>query len=145
MRSAAHTFKGLWDSDILDATTGLFIAYIIEERMSSFRDRWMAEVQIESIKQWESKKTLDSVMSDNYGGCLELFKQHNFVYESSWTSYGNPRDIHCALLCKTFFSIIQTVLLRNCCASKMNIISTCHFNFFIKQKHYRNKRIHKRG
>lgn len=92
VRLAADTFKALWDADTLDSITGLFIAYIIEERMSSFGDRWMAEGQIESIKQWESKNTLDSTLSENYGSCLELFKQHNLVYESSWTSYGNPRE-----------------------------------------------------
>ena len=64
----------------------------MEEKISSFGDRWMAEGQIENIKKWESKNSLDSMLSDNYGGCLEQFKQHHLVYESSWTSYGNPRE-----------------------------------------------------
>ena len=92
VRLAADTFRGLWDSSVLDSTTGLFIAYIMEEKISSFGDRWMAEGQIENIKKWESKNSLDSMLSDNYGGCLEQFKQHHLVYESSWTSYGNPRE-----------------------------------------------------
>lgn len=33
-----------------------------------------------------------STLSENYGSCLELFKQNDLVYESSWTSYGNPRE-----------------------------------------------------
>ncbi len=89
---AADTFKALWESDTLDPVTRLFIAYIIDERMHSFGDRWMADGQIESINQWESKNTLDSALSNNYGSCLEFFIQNDLVYESSWTSYGNPRE-----------------------------------------------------
>ncbi|MDD4773316.1 MAG: hypothetical protein PHZ09_06885 [Eubacteriales bacterium] len=70
----------------------MFIAYIVEELMTSFGARWMADAQIESIKKWESRNSLDSELSENYGSSLELFVQNNLVYESSWTSYGNPRE-----------------------------------------------------
>lgn len=89
---AVETFKRIWDSNDLDSTMGLFIAYIVDERMRSFGDRWMAEGQVESIKQWESKNTLDSTLSSNYGSCLEFFVQNDLVYASSWTSYGNTRE-----------------------------------------------------
>lgn len=52
----------------------------------------MADMQVESIKQWEDKNTLDSSLSKSYGSCLEFFVQNNLVYESDWTSYGNPRE-----------------------------------------------------
>lgn len=106
VRLASDIFKKLWNSSVLDSSTILFIAYIIEERMSSFGDRWMAEMQIKSIKQWESKHTLDPVLSDNYGSCLELLKQNNLVYESSWTSYGNPREY-------TLYSSLQNLLFNH--------------------------------
>ena len=92
IKLASDTFKKLWKSIIADPTITLFVAYIIEEKMISFGDRWMADNQIKNIQQWESKQTLDSTLSENYGSCLELFKQNDFVYESSWTSYGNPRE-----------------------------------------------------
>ena len=60
--------------------------------MREFGDRWMAEGEIENIRQWESKNTLDSTLSNNYGSCLEFFVQNELVYASSWTSYGNPRE-----------------------------------------------------
>lgn len=41
--------------------------------MRSFGDRWMADEQIESIKQWEDKNSLDSTLSSNYGSCLVFF------------------------------------------------------------------------
>lgn len=89
---AVNTFKTIWDSDTIDSTTGLFIAYIVDERMRSFGDRWMADEQIESIKQWEDKNSLDSTLSNNYGSCLEFFVQNDLVYASSWTSHGNTRQ-----------------------------------------------------
>ena len=89
---ASDTFNRLWEKQQLDETVKLFISYIVDEKMSTLGDRWMATAQTESIKQWEGKYSLDSTLSDNYGGCLELFKQYELVYESSWTSYGNPRE-----------------------------------------------------
>ena len=102
---AVDTFKTIWDSGTLDNTMGLFIAYIVDERMRAFGDRWMAEGQIESIKQWESKYTLDSILSSNYGSCLKFFVQNKFVYASSWTSYGNTREYSlCPSLRKYLFN-----------------------------------------
>ena len=89
---AVDTFKTIWTSESLDPALTLFVAYIVDERMRAFGDRWMAEGQIETIKQWEEKNTLDSVLSNNYGSCLEFFVQNSLVYASSWTSHGNPRE-----------------------------------------------------
>ena len=103
---AVNTFQKIWSDDTLDINIRLFIAYIVEERMRAFGDRWMAEGEIENIRQWESKNTLDSTLSNNYGSCLEFFVQNELVYASSWTSYGNPREY-------TLFPSLQE-LLFNC-------------------------------
>ncbi len=89
---AANAFKTIWASDTIDHITGLFIAYIVDERMRTFGDRWKADGQIASIKQWESKNTLDDTLSKNYGTCLEFFVQNNLVYASEWTGPGNVRQ-----------------------------------------------------
>lgn len=89
---AVNTFKSIWDSDTLDSTKGLFVAYIVDESMRTFGDRWMAEVQVENIRKWESKYVLDSDLSSNYGSCLEFFVQNDLVYASDWTSHGNARE-----------------------------------------------------
>jgi len=91
-RSAADTFKALWASNTWHSIMGLFVAYIVDEGMYTFGNRWMAETQIEDIKQWESKNSLDSMLSNNYGKCLEVFIQNDLIYESNWTSYGNPKE-----------------------------------------------------
>ena len=88
------TFNTMWESEAFDDAGKLFISYIIDERITAFGDRWMAESQIKNIKVWESKQDLDSTLSANYGSCLNVFIEHKLVYESSWTSYGNPRE-HC--------------------------------------------------
>lgn len=103
---AVNIFKKIWSDDTLDINIRLFIAYIVEERIRAFGDRWMAEGEIENIRQWESKNTLDSTLSNNYGSCLEFFVQNELVYASSWTSYGNPREY-------TLFPSLQE-LLFNC-------------------------------
>ena len=103
---AVNIFKKIWSDDTLDINIRLFIAYIVEERMREFADRWMAEGEIENIRQWESKNTLDSTLSRNYGSCLEFFIQNELVYASSWSSYGNPREY-------TLFPSLQE-LLFNC-------------------------------
>lgn len=89
---AADTFNVLWESNTLDAVTKLFFAYIVDEKMCSFGDRWMADGQIKNIIQWESKNSLDSTLSSNYGSCLQFLIRNDLVYESDWTSYGNPRE-----------------------------------------------------
>ena len=105
IKLASDTFSKLWGGGSLDATVKLFVAYIVDEKMCSFGDRWMASGQIESIKQWEEKNTLFTPLGDNYGSCLELFKQNDLVYESSWTSYGNPREYTlCPSLKKMLFT-----------------------------------------
>lgn len=91
-KKSADTFKILWDSNSLDEILVLFIAYIVEERIYRFGDRWMSEGQIENIKNWESKNVLYSTLSNNYGSSLQFFIQNKFVYAISWTSYGNPRE-----------------------------------------------------
>ncbi len=84
-------FVQMWEAGKFDDTVKLFVAYIVDEKVTSFGDRWMAEAQIEDIKAWEDKYSLNDLLSQNYGACLNLFIQNHFVYESDWTSYGNPR------------------------------------------------------
>lgn len=99
------TFNIMWESGVFDDVRKLFISYIIDERITSFGNRWMAESQIEHIKSWESKHDLDCTLSSNYGSALDIFIEHNLVYESSWTSYGNPREYSlCASLKIYLFS-----------------------------------------
>lgn len=108
---SVDTFKEIWKSDVFNSATRLFVAYIIDEKMRSFGNRWMAEAQIEDIKLWENKNQLDSELSSNYGSCLELFVQHDLVYESSWTSYGNPRQYSlCPSLQEFLFNCPKEVL-----------------------------------
>lgn len=102
---AINSFKYLWEAGSIDDTVLLFIAYIIDEKMCSFGDRWMSDMQIESIKSWEDENSLDSTLSDHYGSCLQFMIQNDLVYESDWTRYNNPREYSlCTSLEKFLFN-----------------------------------------
>lgn len=92
VKKAADTFVELWEKKSFDKKLLLFLSYVIDERMTTFGDRWMSEGQVSNIKQWEKANCLEPVLSNNYGSCLEFFKQNDLVYASGWTSYGNPRE-----------------------------------------------------
>jgi len=92
IRLSSDKFQELWRSDDLPEYIKLFVAYIIEKRMGSFGARWMEAMQIEDIIEWERENALNSELSDNYSRCLEFFIRNSLVKESSWTSYGNPRE-----------------------------------------------------
>lgn len=92
IRKSIDIFKSLWNSGSLDDILKLFIAYIVDEKITSFGDRWKMDKQINDIKNWEVKNTLSASLSENYESCLQFMIQNNLVYETSWTSYGNPRE-----------------------------------------------------
>lgn len=91
-RLSSETFKTAWITGELTDELKLFIAYIIDERMMKFGDRWMQEQQEAHIKMWENRNNLNDILSSYYGSCLSWFKEKQLVYESDWTSYGNPRE-----------------------------------------------------
>lgn len=95
---------------------------IFKTLIESFGDRWMAEGQIRNIQQWEIKHSLDSTLSSNYGTSLQFLIQNNLVHESSWTSYGNPRE----------YSLYPSIrnLLFNCPKGIQEALQA------IKDKHY---------
>lgn len=87
---AIETFKTLWNSSTRDPVFELFIAYIVDKKVSSFGTRWMADGQIECIKQWDY--ILGPVVSEQYETCLDCLVVNDMVYASDWTSYGNARE-----------------------------------------------------
>jgi hypothetical protein len=100
------TFKKMWKDDNIDDSVKLFVAYIVDEKMKDFGDRWMQNGQIEDIKQWEEKYSIESILSSDYGKCLSIFIQNNLVYASEWTGYGNARAY---TLCKSLKEFLFTV------------------------------------
>lgn len=100
----SHAFLQLWESGQLDDTIKLFLAYIIDEHTMTLGDRWLAEHQERHIKEWEEKYSLESIVSNHYVSCLNLFIKHHFVHECEWTRDNNPRKYKlCASLEELFF------------------------------------------
>ena len=90
--SSQTILQQMFKSRQLDDVDMLFVAYIIDEKMDTFGDRWQAEAQIADIKEWEAKNSLDSTLSENYSKSLSLFIQNRLVYESARTRYGNAKE-----------------------------------------------------
>ncbi len=88
---SSDKFLKMWENDEFDDYEKLFIAYIVDEKMSKLGDRWMANSQISDIQNWEQKCEIKGVVSTNYGRLLEKFIQNKFVYAVEWTDHGNVR------------------------------------------------------
>lgn len=115
-------FNKIWDEHGFDDHIKLFISYIVDEKIDVFGDRWMAAGQIEDIKKWEEKHSLDSTLSSNYGSCLNLFIHNRFVYESDWTSHGNAREYTlCGSLRDLLFNASEDLI------DELEIIKTVHY------------------
>ena len=89
---AADIFVDIWKSGKINDLIKLFIAYVVDERVQYYGSRWKAEEQVRNIIEWETKTSLDSTLSNNYGAALEFFIHNGLVYEVAWTSFGNPKE-----------------------------------------------------
>ncbi len=99
---SANNFLQMWKDNSFDDVLKLFIAYIVDEKVDTLGARWMADAEIEDIKNWEGKKQIEPILSKNYGKCLALFIHNRYVYESDWTSYGNARAFTLCVSLKEF-------------------------------------------
>lgn len=104
---SSEIFLELWNNDKMDDCLKLFVAYIVDERITFFGDRWMKDEQIKSISSWESKNSIINILSENYSSCLSYFIREDFVYPSSWTEYGNVRGY-------TLNNSLVSLFLENC-------------------------------
>lgn len=91
-KPSKQSFISMWGSKACTDSIKLFVSYMKDENMLSFGDRWLAEAQVQDIKQWEQKNSLYSNLSANYGSVLQYFINEKYVYPSSYTSFGNPRE-----------------------------------------------------
>lgn len=89
---SSKRFIDLWNSGAFTDEDKLFVAYIIQNRATTFGARWMEEGQIKSIQQWEVNNCLDGSVASTYSAHLNQFIENRFVYESDWTDHGNARE-----------------------------------------------------
>ena len=89
---SSERFLTMWANGSFTDEAKLFVAYIIQNRVTTLGARWMAQGVEDSIHQWELNNCLDISVSSTYSTHLNQFIDNHFVYESSWTSYGNARE-----------------------------------------------------
>lgn len=130
VRLASDIFKRLWNSSVLDSSTVLFIAYIIEERMSSFGDRWMAKMQIKTLNSGRVNIHLIRCCQIIMIAAWSCLSRITLYMKAVGQVMGILENTLYTLLCKISFSTILMNLSRNCSGSKPSIILTCHFSNF---------------
>lgn len=59
-KPSKQVFLRLWAADKCADEIKLFLSYVMEEKIVAFGARWMAEMQIQDIRQWESKNSLQN-------------------------------------------------------------------------------------
>jgi len=70
----------------------LLINYMIDLGKTTLGDRWMAEGEIQNIRNWEEVNELNDYLSSNYDTAMNKLKLRNFLDIYSKTSHGNPRE-----------------------------------------------------
>lgn len=89
---AVDTFEDLWRKGALNLPVELLFLYIIEEKIDFLGDAWMKRQQITHIQEWESKNTLNEILSSHYDDCLSFFIEKKFVSANARTSHGNVKE-----------------------------------------------------
>ncbi|MCI6478904.1 MAG: toll/interleukin-1 receptor domain-containing protein [Candidatus Treponema excrementipullorum] len=88
----SNKFINLWQRNIFSNEMKLFLLYTIENKISKLGDRWKADYEINSLNEWVNNNSLPVTVANDYGIYLNSLIANNLVYESEWTSYGNPRE-----------------------------------------------------
>lgn len=91
----ATAYSGLYSNIMQNKLTPeemLLIKYMIDTSRVTLGDRWLAEQEIQRIREWENVSSLDSFLSHNYSQALSRFNLRKYLEIRSTTSYGNPRE-----------------------------------------------------
>ncbi len=88
----SNKFISLWERNIFSDEFKLFLLYIIENKISKLGDRWKANYEINSLTVWVNENSFPLSIAKKYGEYLNVLIINKLVYESEWTSYGNPRE-----------------------------------------------------
>lgn len=123
-RISAIKFQELWSS--MRDCDKLLAAYISDEKVSKLGMRWMANEQIEKIREWEDKKKAGSLLSNSYEDAMQFFIAEGFVYESGWTEYNSPKEY-------TLYKSLKEFLWRKIDNYYAEIREFMNCNFFVSE------------
>jgi hypothetical protein len=103
---SSQIFEDMWRNDILTPVLKLFTAYLIDEHVTELTNKSQNDPQLQNIIAWEKKNGLRNILSENYQKCLDIFEEHNIIYESEWSIHGVPRKYN---LNKSFIEHIFSI------------------------------------
>ena len=88
---SSQIFEDMWQGGYLTPALKLFTAYLIDEHITELTNKSQNDQLLQSIVSWEMKNGLKNIVSENYKKCLDIFEEHNIIYESEWSIHGVPR------------------------------------------------------
>lgn len=88
-----RTLNDRFLNDELSHSQMMLLNYIECTKEVTFGVRWMANEQIEKIKEWENKVPVSNILSSDYEGALNFLKEHGYVDVLEVTAYENPRKL----------------------------------------------------
>lgn len=97
-------FLKMWAEGVFTDEDKLFIAYIVQNRVTTLGARWKETEQIDSIRQWELNNLIDGSVASTYEAHLNQFVENRFVYASEWTGYNNVRQYS---ICPSLKKLLQ--------------------------------------
>lgn len=99
----ANKFINLWQRNVFNDEMKLFLLYIIDNKIFKLGNRWKADFEINSLSEWVNNNSLPITIPNNYNEYLNILILNKLVFESDWTSYGNPREY-------TLYNSLQNLL-----------------------------------
>lgn len=92
-RSSENVMDKIVQDPRLAETTALLIYYLLDTKVETLGDRWMADETKAAIKKWEDDNNIvNHKLSENYSTALWSLVVKDMVSATQYTSYGNPRQ-----------------------------------------------------
>lgn len=88
---ASEKLESLWRENFFTENLKVLFAYVIENKKIKFGDRWLIDSEEEAFSNWKENNLIDKEFC-HYSELISFLKENSLVFESDWTSYGNPRE-----------------------------------------------------
>lgn len=88
---ASEKLESLWRENFFTENLKVLFAYVIENKKIKFGDRWLIDGEESSFSEWKESNLIDEDFC-HYPELLSFLQENSLVFESDWTSYGNPKE-----------------------------------------------------
>ncbi|MCT4671700.1 MAG: hypothetical protein N4A37_00410, partial [Prolixibacteraceae bacterium] len=90
--SVVENFRTAILQNQLEDEQMLLIYYMKSTSKYALGERSRLEDELRDIKEWQKIHSYNDCLYNNYSSCLRNLKMRNFLKETDFTSYGNPKE-----------------------------------------------------